>query len=141
MFDQDSIYNSPTHLQNAHMPASSDVDPASLQIPRERLPFTIRVVHTQADLCKAVEIRHAAYARHVPLFAKTLAMPESNDAENGFVVLLAESKVDGAPLGTMRIQTNRFKPLNLLNFQTIWPAGHWQRPRAWASRRRESAVW
>ena len=26
-------------------------------------------------------------------------------------VLLAESKLDGSPLGTMRIQTNRFQPL------------------------------
>ena len=29
------------------------------------------------------------------------------------MVLLAESKLDGSPLGTMRIQTNQFKPLCL----------------------------
>jgi hypothetical protein len=60
-----------------------------------------------------VHIRHAAYLRHVPKFAETLRAPEATDAENGVVVLLAESKLDGSPVGTMRIQTNRFKPLGL----------------------------
>ena len=31
----------------------------------------------------------------------------------GLLVLLAESKLDGAPLGTMRIQTNEFAPLGV----------------------------
>jgi hypothetical protein len=60
-----------------------------------------------------VDIRHSAYARHLPEFAQTLMAAESADAENGVVVLLAESKLDGSPLGTMRIQTNQFKPLCL----------------------------
>ncbi|MEI8028408.1 MAG: hypothetical protein WCH35_01340 [Comamonadaceae bacterium] len=80
---------------------------------RELLPFTVRLVRSEGDLNKAVDIRHSAYARHLPEFAQTLTAPESADAENGVVVLLAESKVDGSPLGTMRIQTNQFKPLCL----------------------------
>lgn len=79
----------------------------------ERLPFTVRIVSTEEDLRKAVHIRHAAYARHVPTFAETLKLPEETDEERGVVVLLAESKLDGSPVGTMRIQTNRFKPLSL----------------------------
>jgi len=79
----------------------------------ERLPFTVRLVRNENDLEKAVQIRHAAYARHLPEFAQTLNVPETADAENGVVVLLAESKLDGSPLGTMRIQTNEFKPLCL----------------------------
>jgi len=79
----------------------------------ERLPFTVRLVKNEHDLCKAVQIRHAAYARHVPGFAATLSTPESPDTECGVVVLLAESKVDGSPLGTMRIHTNRFRPLSI----------------------------
>ena len=39
--------------------------------------------------------------------------PESSDSDSGVVVLLAESKLDGSALGTMRIQTNRFSPLYL----------------------------
>lgn len=79
----------------------------------ELLPFTVRLVRNEQDLNKAVEIRHAAYARHLPTFAETLKLAETDDVESGVVVLLAESKLDGSPLGTMRIQTNQFKPLCL----------------------------
>ena len=79
----------------------------------ERLPFIVRLVRDDDDLNKAVQIRHSAYARHLPGFAETLKSPETADVENGVVVLLAESKLDGSPLGTMRIQTNQFKPLCL----------------------------
>jgi hypothetical protein len=79
----------------------------------EALPFTIRVVSNASDLEKAVRIRHAAYMRHVPGFAHALTTPEKSDSEEGVVVLLAESKFDGSPVGTMRIQTNDFKPLSL----------------------------
>ena len=79
----------------------------------ERLPFTVRLVCDQDDLRKAVHIRHSAYARHLPTFAQTLLVPEAADSDAGVVVLLAESKLDGSPLGTMRIQTNRVKPLTL----------------------------
>lgn len=85
----------------------------------ERLPFTVRLVHDQEDLAKAVHIRHAAYARHVPTFADTLRFPEASDFEDGIAVLLAESKLDGSPLGTMRIQTNRFGPLSLEHSLTL----------------------
>ncbi|MGP1678529.1 MAG: hypothetical protein ACTS6J_15415 [Burkholderiales bacterium] len=77
----------------------------------ERLPFTIRVVRGDDALQKAVTIRQAAYGRHVPEFAAKLALPEPNDHDQGSVVLLAESRLDGSPLGTMRIQTNRFRDL------------------------------
>ena len=87
--------------------------PAAPTLPEERLPFTVRLVRNEADLKKAVQIRHAAYARHLPEFAASLKTPETDDAENGVVVLLAESKLDGSPLGTMRIQTNQYKPLSL----------------------------
>ena len=79
----------------------------------ENLPFTVRLVRDQDDLDKAVEIRHSAYARHLPTFAETLKIPESTDAQDGVIVLLAESKLDGTALGTMRIQTNRYNPLCL----------------------------
>jgi hypothetical protein len=79
----------------------------------EILPFTVRVVRNESDLRKAVDIRHHAYARHLPDLAESLKSPEPADTEDGVVVLLAESKLDGSPLGTMRIQTNEFKPLIL----------------------------
>jgi hypothetical protein len=79
----------------------------------ERLPFTIRRVETEDDLLKAVRIRHAAYARHVPEFARALALPEAADYESDTIVLLAESKLDGSPLGSTRIRTNLFRPLGV----------------------------
>lgn len=79
----------------------------------EALPFTLKIVHTQAELNQAVLIRQAAYDRHLPDFAKSLIKPEAADFEKGTAVLLAQSKEDGAPVGTMRIQTNAYKPLCL----------------------------
>lgn len=79
----------------------------------ERLPFTIRRVEDDESLWKAVRVRHAAYARHVPEFASTLALPEASDYEDDSVVLLAESRLDGSPLGTMRIQTNLHRALHV----------------------------
>jgi len=77
----------------------------------ERLPFTIKVVRSDAQLEKAVFMRHSAYGRHLPALAERLKVPEPYDHDEASVVLLAESKLDGSPLGTMRIQTNRTRSL------------------------------
>lgn len=77
----------------------------------ERMPFTVKIVRSEEELGKAVSVRHAAYARHVPAVAALLETSESYDYEEGSIVLLAESKLDGSPLGTMRIQTNRYRQL------------------------------
>lgn len=79
----------------------------------ERLPFSIRFAKDETEIRKAVSIRHSAYARHVPDLAARLKEPEPYDFEDGVSVLLAESKLDGRPLGTMRLQTNVFHPLAL----------------------------
>ena len=81
----------------------------------ERLPFTVRAASTLEQLGKAVAIRHSAYGRHVPALAEQLRHPEPQDLSPGCVVLLAESKLDGEPLGTIRIQTNQYAPLVLEN--------------------------
>ncbi|WP_087657252.1 N-acyl amino acid synthase FeeM domain-containing protein [Caballeronia terrestris] len=83
----------------------------ALQKP-ERMPFTIRIVSSERDLQKAVNIRRAAYGRHLPDFAEKMTV-DACDREPGTAILLAESKLDGAPLGTMRIQTNEFAPLGV----------------------------
>jgi hypothetical protein len=79
----------------------------------ERLPFIIKRVETEADMRKAVQIRHAAYARHIPQFAQTLLVPEHSDYDEDAVVLLAVSKLDGSALGSTRIQTNLHQPLSV----------------------------
>ena len=92
---------------------SLTLDGAGIDNKIERLPFTIRLARSEEDIQKAVSIRYSAYARHVPNFAERLKEPEPNDFEDGVSVLLAESKLDGRPLGTMRLQTNLFSPLAL----------------------------
>jgi hypothetical protein len=77
----------------------------------ERTTFTVRIAATDEDLCKAVQVRHAAYARHLPDLADRLRDPEPFDYDQTSVVLLAESKLDEAALGTMRIQSNLARPL------------------------------
>lgn len=91
----------------------------------ERLPFTIRIATNEWQLRKAVSIRHRAYGRHVPALAELLRLPEAKDSEAGCAVLLAESKLDGEPLGTLRIQTNRNCPLAIEGSVALpdWLAG------------------
>ena len=95
-------------IQNAAVPQDDNVV-AFTQ--RQRLPFTIRVARSERQIRQAVQIRHAAYARHVPALAERLREPEPLDRDAGAAVLLAEAKLDGAPLGTMRIETNEARPL------------------------------
>ena len=78
---------------------------AQTALAQERLPFRVRLVRSEEDLAKAVSIRHAAYARHLPGFAEQLRHPERSDFSADGIVLLAESRLDGSPLGTMRVQT------------------------------------
>lgn len=79
----------------------------------EALPFTVRLVSNEEDLYKAVRIRHATYARQLPDLAAKLKFPESADTFPGVVNLLAQSKLGGVPLGSMRIESNAFGPLLL----------------------------
>ena len=89
------------------------MDPPALTLADNALPFTVRLVANKEDLYKAVRIRHATYERLVPALAKKLKYPEAADTETGVVLLLAESKQDGAPLGSMRLQSNEFRALHL----------------------------
>jgi hypothetical protein len=106
MFPSNAALAQSSHIQTRPTSKSK----ASVE---EALPFTLKIVSTQAELNKAVLIRQAAYDRHLPDFAKSLVKPEAADFEKGTIVLLAESKEDGSPVGTMRIQTNAYKPLCL----------------------------
>jgi len=92
----------------------------------ERLAFSVRLVRNDGDLAKAVHVRHAAYARHMPEFAEKLRTAESIDSEPGVAVLLAESKLDGAALGTLRIQSNAHMPLKVEQSVTL---PRWMRDR------------
>ena len=79
----------------------------------ENLPFTIRIARDSESMEKAVRIRREAYGRHLPDLAASMTQPDEADFAPGTTVLLAESKLDGKALGTMRIQTNEFNSLKL----------------------------
>lgn len=79
----------------------------------EYLPFTIRIVTTGEDLVRAAALRGTAYGRHVPDLGAQLARPDPCDLDGSAVVMLAESKLDGTPVGTARIQLNRHRPLDI----------------------------
>lgn len=90
------------------------------EVPREEhLPFSVRLVLDEAQLAKALAVRQSAYGRHIPELARTLGSAELCDSDPGAVILLAESKLDGMPLGTMRIQSNRHQPLLLEQSVTL----------------------
>lgn len=110
METQDCLEAIQVAYQNAN---KINAEPRATEMQTERLPFTVKLVTSEEDLAKAVSIRHRAYARHVPAVAQVLTQAEPYDFEKGAVVLLAESKLDGSPLGTMRIQTNRYRGLIL----------------------------
>jgi hypothetical protein len=99
--------------QNASVPAIQPNKRITPEIKIERLPFTVRKVESEAELRKAIKVRQAAYARHVPEFARTLAVPEEADYADDSIVLLAESKLDGTALGSTRIRTNLQRPLDM----------------------------
>ena len=96
-------------------PMSEVQPPAALQ-----LPFTVRIVRTEAHLSKAVEIRAETYGRHHPDLAEHLKQPEPADRAPFSLVLLAESKEGGDALGTMRIETNTTTPLAI---EAVLPEG------------------
>jgi hypothetical protein len=54
-----------------------------------------------------VEIRARAYARHLLRNVPDLRVPEDEDVGAGSWLLLAERKADGAPLGSIRLRSNR----------------------------------
>ncbi len=87
----------------------------------ELLPFTIRAVTSASDIERAARLRQSAYGRHLPEFAERLGEPEPADSYDNTVVLLAESKMDGEPLATLRIHTNYGAPLPLEQAVTLPP--------------------
>ena len=107
-----------------HTPAANAAPSGAIgsDMKEEVLPFRVKLVSNPEDLLSAVSIRHTAYMRHVPQFAQTLRAPEKIDMEEGVAILLAESKADGSPLGTLRIQTNEYRRLSVEESLELPPA-------------------
>lgn len=104
--------------QNTDFTSPKDFFSRSALKKTERLPFTVKVVSNSSELAAAVQMRRAAYGRHLPEFAETMDV-EAVDGAPGTIVLLAQSRLDGGPVGTMRVQTNAFAPLAMEQSVTL----------------------
>jgi hypothetical protein len=82
-------------------------------VPAAILPLRVRIARSDADLDKVARLRAAAYGRHLPEFGARLRAAEAADRDPQNVVLLAEAKLDGSPLGSMRVHFNHRAPLPL----------------------------
>ncbi len=133
MIQQDRLPLPPRHVPVADLLQAAPARSGEARKVEERLPFTVRVVQNDSDLSKAVSIRAEAYGRHMPEFGDKLRTPEVIDSEPGVAVLLAESKLDGSPLGTLRIQNNAYMPLKVEQSVTL-PRWLRDRPLAEVSR-------
>lgn len=92
---------------------ANDSTPDEFVPPGESLPIRVRVVRTENQLSKAINVRASAYGRHTPAFGETLRIVEHEDKEKSSLVLLCESKVTGDAVGTLRIHTNFHSPTYL----------------------------
>jgi hypothetical protein len=79
----------------------------------QTLPFRVRLAESAADLRQAVAVRTQAYGRHVPGMEEVLKEPEPDDFRDDAILLIAESKLDGQVLGSMRLITNAQQALHL----------------------------
>lgn len=80
---------------------------------QEMLPFRVRIAESAQDIEGAVEIRAEAYARHVPSIGQALRRPEVDDLRPDVLLLIAESKLDGRVIGSLRLQHNFSRPLRV----------------------------
>lgn len=97
----------PSHLSGIRSKPRADLPK------RVDLPFTVRIVRTNEQLSRAVQIRAEAYSRHLPTLGEILESPENVDRDPNSIIFLAEAKSDGTSLGTIRIQTNFSAPISL----------------------------
>lgn len=79
----------------------------------EHLPFRIGIVDSEALLAQAQGLRGEAYGRHLPGAAAKFGSPDPIDREPGVTVFYARDKETTALIGTARLQTNLFGPLQI----------------------------
>jgi hypothetical protein len=75
------------------------------------LPFVIRLASSEQDLLDLVGLRARTYIRHNAPAAKLVGTPEEQDRRGDALLLIARSKLDGTPVGSVRVQTRVSRPL------------------------------
>lgn len=72
----------------------------------DSLSFTLRAVAIREDLAKVCSVRADGYGHHSSAIREHMAQPDAIDLNPWTVVFLCEDKQTGAPIGTMRVQSN-----------------------------------
>jgi hypothetical protein len=85
------------------------------------LPFVVRLVRTEAQLGKVCALRAMSYGHHVPELGERLVQPDQYDRAPGTVVFVAEDKLSGEAVGTIRIHLNAHQPLPIEQAVTLPP--------------------
>jgi len=88
---------------------------------RQFLPFTVSLITTKEDVARVVAVRAAAFLRHNAPAAAALIDGEKDDERPDALLLGARSKLDGAFLGTIRLQPNLHTPMFLQSVITLQP--------------------
>ena len=79
----------------------------------------MKVVTTKRELESVVALRSAAYLRHNAPAADKVRFPEEEDERGDAVILVAQSKLEGGVVGTMRINSNLNSPIQLESVMTL----------------------
>ncbi|CAN5683602.1 hypothetical protein BH09PSE5_BH09PSE5_12940 [soil metagenome] len=79
----------------------------------QTLPFSVHVVTTEEQLLEVQALRSQAYGHHLPLVAESFGRADPIDRERDTTIFYARDKATGRMVGSARIQTNRYAPLQI----------------------------
>ena len=79
----------------------------------ESLPFTVGIVSSESMLARVQELRQLAYGHHLPEHAFKFGRADSMDRLESMTLFYAEDKDTGRLLGSARLQSNLFGPLQI----------------------------
>jgi hypothetical protein len=86
---------------------------SSGEVAGEWLPFTIGIASSEAMLARVQALRQTAYGHHLPDLAAKFGRADPMDRLQSMSVFYAEDKDTGRLIGSARLQTNLFGPLQI----------------------------
>ncbi len=106
----DSAFGDLTDLPE---PAAAPVAPRRNVVVRHELPFTVRIVRSEAQLLRVQALRQAAYGRHLPEQAAAFGAADPLDRLPDTTIFYAEDKLSGRLVGSARVQSNLHASLQI----------------------------
>lgn len=103
------------------------VSPLSSRPLEQTLPFSVHIVCTEEELLEVQALRAQAYGHHLPLVAESFGRADPIDRERDTSIFFARDKATGRMVGSARIQTNRYSPLQIERSVQLPPSRQGQR--------------